>query len=411
MIAVVESNNNSSGSHSSSLKISSKSKDSTACNNTARFPFIYDMTSTANSHDSDSSSVYTVVLQPKNPTLQTRHLELREDGNRIRIGRQISARTIPHRRNGYFDSKVLSRQHAELYCADGKVYIRDVKSSNGTFVNGERLSDEGKPSLPKRIFNEDIIEFGIDIINDENGSVLFHKVVCKVFLYPEPLSQIEERLANFEEDDTNGSYTRFSSSSSPASSVYISSKNDSMSSLTNSLASARTSSKHHKSTTSKSDKLPIDSEQDRQRLKELLQIETLIKDELKKSKKVETELLNIKQTVTEVNKLIKDDNNTDETERKLAMVEKRLTSYDKKWQLQHAAIEAAKKELHSWDNRYYLQGKKNVELSQALEDERQKVERLEQLLKHNTHQKSKESLLLASIIVGIISLLLFALYN
>lgn len=47
-----------------------------------------------------------------------------------------------------FNSQVLSRQHAEVWSApagsdEHKIYIKDVKSSNGTFINGERLSLEG----------------------------------------------------------------------------------------------------------------------------------------------------------------------------------------------------------------------------------------------------------------------------
>lgn len=44
-----------------------------------------------------------------------------------------------------------------------------MKSSNGTFINGERLSNEGEESEPRDLNNKDEIEFGIDIVND-NGS-------------------------------------------------------------------------------------------------------------------------------------------------------------------------------------------------------------------------------------------------
>lgn len=38
-----------------------------------------------------------------------------------------------------------------------QIYIRDVRSSNGTFINGERLSPEGVESDPVEIKNEDQI--------------------------------------------------------------------------------------------------------------------------------------------------------------------------------------------------------------------------------------------------------------
>lgn len=65
-------------------------------------------------------SVFTVILQPHNTNFHTRTLELR-DKVRIRIGRQTSQKTSPTAYNGYFDSKVLSRQHAEIWCDKSRV--------------------------------------------------------------------------------------------------------------------------------------------------------------------------------------------------------------------------------------------------------------------------------------------------
>jgi pSer/pThr/pTyr-binding forkhead associated (FHA) protein len=36
----------------------------------------------------------------------------------------------------------VSRKHAEIYVDEGKLYIRDVGSKNGTYVNGERLATQ-----------------------------------------------------------------------------------------------------------------------------------------------------------------------------------------------------------------------------------------------------------------------------
>jgi len=40
---------------------------------------------------------------------------------RVKIGRQTNTKTVPAERNGDFDSKVLSRQHGEVWEQDGKV--------------------------------------------------------------------------------------------------------------------------------------------------------------------------------------------------------------------------------------------------------------------------------------------------
>jgi pSer/pThr/pTyr-binding forkhead associated (FHA) protein len=38
-----------------------------------------------------------------------------------------------------------------------KIFIKDVKSSNGTFINGERLSPEGLESEPYELKSDDIV--------------------------------------------------------------------------------------------------------------------------------------------------------------------------------------------------------------------------------------------------------------
>lgn len=99
----------------------------------------------------------------------------------LRIGRQTNQKTVPTPTNGFFDSKVLSRQHAEIYAErSGKVFIRDVKSSNGTFVNGTRLSQENRESEPHELQTADHLELGIDIVSEDQKTVVHHKVAAKV---------------------------------------------------------------------------------------------------------------------------------------------------------------------------------------------------------------------------------------
>jgi hypothetical protein len=63
-----------------------------------------------------------------------------------------------------------------------KVFIKDVKSSNGTFINGSRLSPEGQESDIFELHTDDIVEFGIDIVGEDNKTTLHHKVACRAFL-------------------------------------------------------------------------------------------------------------------------------------------------------------------------------------------------------------------------------------
>jgi sigma-B regulation protein RsbU (phosphoserine phosphatase) len=40
------------------------------------------------------------------------------------------------------DAKAVSRQHAQILCENGAYFVEDLKSSNGTFVNGSRITDK-----------------------------------------------------------------------------------------------------------------------------------------------------------------------------------------------------------------------------------------------------------------------------
>ncbi|GJE86722.1 FHA and PRK00409 domain-containing protein [Phanerochaete sordida] len=120
-----------------------------------------------------------LYLYPLNDSFVPKHISL-VSNQRVKIGRQTNAKTVPAERNGYFDSKVLSRQHAEVWEENGKIFIKDVKSSNGTFINGERLSPEGLESQPFELKTDDIVEFGIDIVGEDNTTIVHHKVAARV---------------------------------------------------------------------------------------------------------------------------------------------------------------------------------------------------------------------------------------
>ncbi|KAI0077601.1 hypothetical protein K474DRAFT_1661536 [Panus rudis PR-1116 ss-1] len=120
-----------------------------------------------------------LYLYPLNDSFIPKHISL-ANNQRVKIGRQTNAKTVPAERNGFFDSKVLSRQHAEVWEEGGKIFIKDVKSSNGTFINSERLSPEGHESEPFELKTDDVVEFGIDIVGEDNKTIIHHKVAAKV---------------------------------------------------------------------------------------------------------------------------------------------------------------------------------------------------------------------------------------
>ncbi|KAI7846857.1 hypothetical protein BDC45DRAFT_528077 [Circinella umbellata] len=85
-----------------------------------------------------------------------------EPGVTLKIGRYSDRNVAPDRLS--FKSKVVSRSHAELWVSSdsNKIYIRDVGSSSGTFVNRTRLSPAGVRSSAQEVKDGDLIQLGVD---------------------------------------------------------------------------------------------------------------------------------------------------------------------------------------------------------------------------------------------------------
>jgi pSer/pThr/pTyr-binding forkhead associated (FHA) protein len=79
-----------------------------------------------------------------------------------------------------FKSKVVSRRHCEFWCSEGRWYIKDVKSSSGTFLNHIRLSSPGTESRPFPVNDGDIVQLGIDFKGGEE--MIFRCVKIRVEL-------------------------------------------------------------------------------------------------------------------------------------------------------------------------------------------------------------------------------------
>ncbi|XP_072136544.1 sarcolemma associated protein a isoform X9 [Mobula birostris] len=101
------------------------------------------------------------TCRPNSHPFQERHVYLDEP---VKIGRSV-ARCRPAQNNATFDCKVLSRNHALIWFdrKTGKFYLQDTKSSNGTFINSQRLSRGSEESPPCELLSGDIIQFGVDV--------------------------------------------------------------------------------------------------------------------------------------------------------------------------------------------------------------------------------------------------------
>ena len=77
-----------------------------------------------------------LYLYPINDSFIPKHIAL-SNNQHVKIGRQTNTKTAPGDKNGYFDSKVLSRQHAEVWEEGGKVHIPTVLAA-GLFLTHKR---------------------------------------------------------------------------------------------------------------------------------------------------------------------------------------------------------------------------------------------------------------------------------
>uniref|UniRef100_A0A8C6TMS7 Sarcolemmal membrane-associated protein n=1 Tax=Neogobius melanostomus TaxID=47308 RepID=A0A8C6TMS7_9GOBI len=127
------------------------------------------------------SALAVFACRPNSHPFQERHVYLDEP---VKIGRSV-ARCRPAQNNATFDCKVLSRNHALIWFdhKTGKFYLQDTKSSNGTFINSQRLSRGSEESPPCEVLSGDSIQFGVDVT--ENTRKVTHGCIVstiKLFL-------------------------------------------------------------------------------------------------------------------------------------------------------------------------------------------------------------------------------------
>lgn len=93
-------------------------------------------------------SAFLLILNAPGPSKrfalnQMRQVLGRNDPPMIKVDIDLSAYELG-------DTPMISRRHAEIQWVNGTLQIVDLRSSNGTFVDGQKLTSPGKnqPSLP-----------------------------------------------------------------------------------------------------------------------------------------------------------------------------------------------------------------------------------------------------------------------
>ncbi|XP_044759229.1 sarcolemmal membrane-associated protein isoform X2 [Coccinella septempunctata] len=116
-----------------------------------------------------------LICRQNSHPFQDRTLTLDEH---VKVGRSVArARAKPN--NAIFDCKVLSRNHAVLWYENGKFFLQDTKSSNGTFVNNNKLTPETEHH---EVSSGDIVQFGVDVV-ENNRKVTHGCIIATLKLY------------------------------------------------------------------------------------------------------------------------------------------------------------------------------------------------------------------------------------
>jgi len=97
-----------------------------------------------------------MVLVPLNNMFEICTVDLNEP---IRFGRS-NVDNVENFKS--FRSLVISRSHAEIWSENNKIYLKDLGSNGGTFLNGVRICQYGTVCEPHEIKSGDFIQFGQD---------------------------------------------------------------------------------------------------------------------------------------------------------------------------------------------------------------------------------------------------------
>ncbi|XP_045477813.1 sarcolemmal membrane-associated protein [Harmonia axyridis] len=116
-----------------------------------------------------------LICRQNSHPFQDRTLMLDEP---VKIGRSV-ARARAKANNAIFDCKVLSRNHALLWYDNGKFFLQDTVSSNGTFVNNHKLTSD---TDHHEVSSGDIVQFGVDVV-ENNRKVTHGCIIATLKLY------------------------------------------------------------------------------------------------------------------------------------------------------------------------------------------------------------------------------------
>ncbi|KAI9760098.1 MAG: hypothetical protein M1840_002737 [Geoglossum simile] len=129
-------------------------------------------------HHDPRSTRPSLVFSPISRTLPTADAVIRVGRYSERDNNATPTPNVPSSAPVGYKSKVVSRRHCEFWCTNGQWFIKDVRSSSGTFLNHIRLSSPGVESRPWPVNDGDVVQLGIDFRGGEE--MIFRCVKIRV---------------------------------------------------------------------------------------------------------------------------------------------------------------------------------------------------------------------------------------
>lgn len=144
---------------------------------------------------------YYVTLLPLNDTFVKKHIHVPYFPDTCRLGRPTGTKIKPHVTNGYFDSRVLSRNHAcmSIDPKSGQLMIQDMGSSNGTFVNSNKIGAD-----PVAVKVGDTINLGFNIQLETSHKQISAKIENISVVSNNPKGSVLSGLPMLTKDVING---------------------------------------------------------------------------------------------------------------------------------------------------------------------------------------------------------------
>src|SRR5262249_6824089 len=118
-----------------------------------------------------------------------------ESGQELRIGRHESFEVS-------LDDASVSRQHARLFATDRGWRLSDLKSTNGTFLNGKRITSAGWPVSSPDVIRCGNVSFVVDLLELTADASQATSVAPVVERSPEPMSETEHLVVEVSTSDS-----------------------------------------------------------------------------------------------------------------------------------------------------------------------------------------------------------------